>query len=462
MIENRKYPFWYFLVLFTAFFLVVVFWYMLLSKLVEKRPNHNSDKIGLIVSDNPLDYINLIGEIEPIDQDFVIVDSITKRKVISNIVNIALKDKFKSILEFASEFKQIYSSSDYEITYLDSIINRIQIKLPISEKENFKIEIKKKLNNYKLLVWDETLFSVSNYMTNDPFLLNDKDRWYLDAIQITEAWKKTSGDSDVKIAIIDNGFDLNHPELIGKSKLPYNVVTKNSDVSASLINHGTHVAATAVGKGNNKNGLIGICPDCSFIPIKVEDSQGLMSSSYIIDGILYAIKNDADVINLSLGFQYGDLENEITEEIQNDLIKTEGKDEEEFWNELFEYAAEKNVICVLAAGNNHLLTGIDPFTRSSKTIKVGAFDRNGQIAKFSNFGFYTSIYAPGVDIKSAKPNNGYEYLEGTSMATPILAGFIGLVKSQNKKINNNAVLAIVNKNSIVVDKKRIFKVKSIK
>jgi subtilisin family serine protease len=322
----------------------------------------------------------------------------------------------------------------------------LQVQLPEKERVKFKTEVKSKLNQYKLLVWDETLFDYVKTF-NDPKLKDNSVNWYLKAININKAWEQTTGDNQIVIAVIDNGFDLNHPELKGKAVKPYNVIDKTTDVSPSKENHGTHVASTIVAKGDNNQGLVGICPDCSFMPIKVEDQNGMMTNTYIIDAILYAIKNKADVINLSLGMQIP-MGLNIPIQEQKEYINSNAKDEEEFWNDLFNYASQKNVSCVLAAGNSNILTGFDPFQRAKATIKVGAVNQNGQKASFSNFGTLTTIYAPGTTIYGAKPGNSYQILEGTSMAAPIVSGFVGLIKSKNKNSTNLEILKILNANTI--------------
>ena len=133
---------------------------------------------------------------------------------------------------------------------------------------------------------------------------------------------------------------------------------------------------------------------------------------------------------------------------QMNYIQSSAKDEEEFWDDLFAYADEKNVTCVLAAGNSNMMTGFDPFQRSKNTIKVGAIDNHNNKANFSNFGPNTTIYAPGTNIYGAKPGNSYEVLQGTSMAAPIVSGFVGLLKSMNKNLTNSQVISIINRNSV--------------
>lgn len=447
--KTNKYPFSYFLILFLALILAILFWIIVLKSVVSNS-SHASVSVTNPITESEYwqrKYLpNQPGKIKPIDTTKIIIDTINKRKIVGNLVNIAIKNTTNSIAKFASDLKEKYPSDDYKIVYIDSVINRLQVQLPEKDRVNFKLEVKEKLNQYKLLVWDETLFDYVKTF-NDPKLKDNNANWYLNAININKAWEQTTGNKQIVIAVIDNGFELNHPELKGKAVKPYNVIDKSTDVSPSKQNHGTHVASTIVATGNNNQGLVGICPDCTFMPIKVEDQNGKMSNTYIIDAILYAIKNKADIVNLSLGMQIPIGVNIPLEE-QKEYINSNAKDEEEFWDDLFNYANEKNVTCVLAAGNSNIMTGFDPFQRAKSTIKVGAINQNEQKANFSNFGPNTTIYAPGTNIYGAKPGNSYEVLQGTSMAAPIISGIIGLIKSKNKNISNQEILRILNANSI--------------
>lgn len=447
--KNNKYPFRYYAFLLLMLVISILLW-LLFFHLIPINNLKNSSITNRQLTENEYwqqDYLpKQVGQIKPIDTSKIINDSLNRRKIVSNLVNIAIKNTSNSIAKFANELKQNYPSEDYKIVYIDSVINRLQVELPEKVRENFKTEVKIKLNQYKLLVWDETLFdNVKNF--NDPKLNDNSTNWYLKTINVDRAWNQTTGNKNIIIAVIDNGFDLNHPELKDKSIKPYNVIDKTTNVSPSNENHGTHVTSTIIAKGNNNQGLVGICPECSFMPIKVEDQNGMMSNTYIIDAILYAIKNKADVINLSLGMQIPSGVN-IPLQDQKDYINSIAKDEEEFWDDLFNYANEKNVTCVLAAGNSNIMTGFDPFQRSKITIKVGAIDKNQNKASFSNFGPNTTIYAPGTNIYGAKPGNSYEILQGTSMAAPIVSGFVGLLKSMNKNLTNQQIISIINRNSV--------------
>jgi subtilisin family serine protease len=149
---------------------------------------------------------------------------------------------------------------------------------------------------------------------------------------------------------------------------------------------------------------------------------------------LYAIKNDADVINISLGKYYNESVTNLPLERQKDFAQQLGKDEEEFWNELLTYAEKENSTIVFATGNQNILVGLDPMLRSEKAIKVAAINQNLSRTSFSNFGDKVTVYAPGEKINSIVPGNQEKILDGTSMASPIVAGSIALMKSINKNI----------------------------
>ena len=437
----KRYPIYYFVILFFTFLLSIIFWWLIL-----KNFNSSSTKIS-----NTGNYDESIFELQPIDPDKIIDDKENNRKVISNIVNIAVKDTLSKTTEFITEFHKIYNQSDYEIRYADSTLNFIQIEVPDDQRIVFKSEIKQKMSSYELLVWDESLFSSNE--TNS----NAGSEWFIGASNLSIPIESVDA-SNITIAIIDNGFDINHPALVGRTYMPYNVIDKSENVRPRPENHGTHVASIAAGSNVSQANFQGICKTAKIMPVKIEDENGYMTSTYIIKGILYAIKNKADVINLSLGLQ--SLNNISLSEQQN-YMEFGAKDEESFWNEVFAYAEKNKTICVLAAGNSSTLTGVDPFQRSPKTVKVGAVDQNLQKADFSNYGSYTTIFAPGKDILGAKPGNGFEMMEGTSMAAPIVSGFIALLKAKNNTKTNSEILTLLQSNTEMINNLDILKYKTL-
>jgi subtilisin family serine protease len=198
-------------------------------------------------------------------------------------------------------------------------------------------------------------------------------------------------------------------------------------------------------------GISGVAPRCKLIPIQIADQNGMMTTSSILDGIFYALKNDADIINMSLGIDLSDAAKYLTEEQQETFAKTIYKDEAAMWNEVYEIAQKEGTIIVQAAGNSSVISSLDPMKRSNISIIVGATDRKGKKAQFSNYGDGVDVYAPGVSIYSSVPNQNFEQLDGTSMASPIIAGCVALIKSLNKDASIIDIKRLINDTGIIVE-----------
>ena len=382
-----------------------------------------------------------------IDKTKIIPDPLGGGYIVSNLLNIALKEKNKSFISFANDLKSFYPDSNYKIIYFDTTVSRLQLLFPDNLRPTIKDEIKSKLNNYSLLIWDESIFQTSKVF-NDPAFSNRRANWYFSAVKANEAWNITTGNDKIVVAVIDCGFDLNQPDLKKHIFHPYNVITKDSNVFAtSTLYHGTHVAGIALANSNNGIGTSGIAPGCSFMPIQISGNDGAFSSSDVIDGLLYAIKHNANVINLSLGKQI--LEQLKNSSIQNQetFINTSLKDEEYFWEELFAYAEKQNITIIIASGNDNSMVGLDPMQRSESVIKVSSIDSSFKKAPYSNFGQESTICAPGTSIFSCLPNNKFGFLDGTSMAAPIVTGAVALMKSVNPNLKNIDIIRILKNTS---------------
>jgi subtilisin family serine protease len=380
-------------------------------------------------------------------------------EIISDRLFIAIKreSKEESILDFKKDFEKEYP--DLKIIYYRKEAKLMGVQVPPEERVNLKKEIKDKFkkSGYDLMIIDEVIFTSSSYNYNDPVFdnANKNKRWHFDKIHMEDAWKITKGKEDVIIAIVDNGFDINHEDLKDNYYKPYNVYTQDSNVNAPNIpiehgyGHGTHVAGISSAGINNRVGTAGIAPNCKYMPIQISDGSngGKFTNISIIEGILYAINNGADVINLSLGKYFPPNITSLPDSEQRKLIETRSLDEEAFWIEIFEMANDENITIVLAAGNQDILTGIDAITRSKSTINVASVDDQLRKSDFSNYSdTYTVVSAPGgdnpgrgEDIYSCFPNNQYESMPGTSMAAPIISGVVALMKSIDPDITNQEI-----------------------
>ena len=403
--------------------------------------------------------------IMPIEKNGVSMSEDGLYKVASDRLNVMLeKEDDNTMLDWAKAFKKAYPSSDYEIKYYNEDTYVLQIKVPADQRVKVKKELNSKLSDFGFDVFEETVFQ-TDFTSNDPALTDPKASWYLNPIGAKEAWDITQGDEEVIVAVVDNGFDLSHPELQGKIVNPYNVLSQDDNIRAIVTSkgvnaHGTHVAATAVGNGNNGNGLLGIAPNCKLMPIQVgnDNPDGSMSNTAILEGVLYAINKGADVVNVSLGMYTPDEVKGMSDGQQLNYIANSFKQEETMWEKVFQKAKEKDCIIVFAAGNDNVISGVDPKKRNTNTLRVSAVAPNETKAGFSNFGRYpnlnrdySTVSAPGVAIYSAAPDGQYQYMQGTSMAAPIVTGTIALMKSANHNLTSEEAISILQETGKTID-----------
>jgi len=225
--------------------------------------------------------------------------------------------------------------------------------------------------------------------------------------------------------------------------MPYNVWLHSKDIFAQRIDHGTHVAGTALAIIDNKMGLCGIAPECAFMPVQVANKHDFMTTTSVLDGILYALYQGADIINVSLGMEFTGT---LTDNEQRNLQENHFKEEERLWNKVMEISLKHKAIIVLAAGNENMLAGVNPMNRPKNFIIVSAVDKSNleyRKAGFSNYGGYSTISAPGVEIFSTVSNNDYQVMDGTSMSAPIISGTVALMKSLNKDLTPEQIICVL-------------------
>ncbi len=394
------------------------------------------------------------GVLPPIRDDDPIRRNPGEPVIRENLLLVWMQNEDKSIMELGRDFKNAYPGEDYKITSYSEGAKCMEIEVPIAQREYLKGHLKTQFApKYKLEVFDVSMFGYE-LKPSDPAMSNNNYTWYLKAIHAFEAWDITMGSDQVVVAVVDNGFTLNHKELYSKVVQPYNVWTHDDKIFAQSEDHGTHVAGTAIGSANNGVGLCGIAPNCKFMPVQVADQQGRMTTTSILYGILYALYQGADVVNVSLGAQMTGL-SDYPEEFQRQLIQ-KNKEEERLWQEVSRIADLHKATLVVAAGNDNVLAGIDALHRPENIIVVSALDkqnRNFDKAAFSNYGTdYTTISAPGVDIYSCY-HNGFQVMQGTSMAAPVVSGAVALMKSLNKDLTTQQIICVLQSSGMQVSGK---------
>ncbi len=353
--------------------------------------------------------------------------------------------------EFMGDFRKEWPDRNkYQFSHPDTVFNCVVLTVPEEERLQMIDEIPQRMRpKYEVDVIPESITN-STKKTNDPAMTNLQHSYYFDLSNVYEGWDVSMGSEEVVIAVIDCGFDLKHEEFKGKLVKPYNSVTRNNNVfvpQAEGGDHGTHVAATAAGIADNSAGAAGVAPKCKIMPIQaaryVEGWGLLFADSDVLEAIRYAITEGADVINLSIGAGENPVKY-LPLPMQQQLIDNAFKDAERFWAHVFKTAESRGIVVVQAAGNNSMLTGaVEPEKRSEHTIRVAAVGPDKSRADFSNFGNKTTISAPGFRIYNAYAGNRYDYMDGTSMASPMVAGAAALLKSIHPELRPHEIKEIL-------------------
>jgi subtilisin family serine protease len=183
----------------------------------------------------------------------------------------------------------------------------------------------------------------------------------------------------------------------------------------------------------------GIAPACRIMPVQLTLPQEQPTVTDVIDGILYAMRNGAQVINMSLARVISP--DALPTDLTIDGVSAYS-DEELFWAELFAMLDARDITLVMAAGNQGIPVGLDPMQRHPHTIKVAAVDSLGRLAAFSNYGPST-IPAPGVQVLSCVAGGGWTRADGTSMAAPLVAGMVGLIRHVRPSITNEELVPLL-------------------
>jgi subtilisin family serine protease len=234
---------------------------------------------------------------------------------------------------------------------------------------------------------------------------------YLSDVGLPKAWDSVTGSDEMTLAVIDSGVVVGHPDLAGRLLAGRDVVNRDSD-PADDNGHGTEVTGVVAAATNNRAGVAGATWRGRILPIKVLDAQNRAVDSDVAAGITWAVDQGADVINLSLA---GPGASAVLQAAVN-------------------YATERNVVVVAAAGNLAPGQAAQPEYPAAcdGVIAVGATDRSNNLASFSNTGSWVDLVAPGVDVFTAAPRTGtrpYVSVSGTSFASPLVAGAALLLRS---------------------------------
>jgi len=267
-------------------------------------------------------------------------------------------------------------------------------------------------------------------LPNDPYFLPYQwDKWVMYGDQ---AWDIVGGTMDVRVAVVDNGTDWQHPDLAASFKtgeLGFDFIGNDNDPRPDNINvpqsfHGTHVAGIIAATRNNNEGIAGWSL-VQLLAVRVLNDSGSGTTDVVASGIRWAADHGARIINMSL-----------TSSASSQVLV-----------EACQYAAQAGVLLVAASGNEGQ-QAIGYPAALSQCIAVGASSTDSRLAYFSNYGPEQELAAPGVSILSTVPGARYDSADGTSMAAPQVSGVAALVLAKDYGLSASEVRAILDASAI--------------
>lgn len=366
------------------------------------------------------------------------------------------------------------STAQSSIESIDGVVSRtipsLNVLVVETENASFSSEIGtlagvEYFTDNPTIQWQEPSDVVKLEGAGEPPTSGDDDfffdlQWGHTAVSAVPAWQNGYRGQGVVVAVLDSGVDCDHadiaPNLLAGVSTSF---VPGEDVCVRpgfFFNHGTHVAGTVLA-ADNAYGTIGVAPKAKLMAVKVlSEFTGSGSFAGVVEGIVYAANNGADIINMSLGAL-------IPKAGQNDAAQKELKD---LLDEATTYAHNKGVLIIASAGNEgvdlrsgytHLPSDADWILSISATRPIGwAIDPSTDLdvpASYSNYGRNKIEFAgPGGDLEPSVPGTcvvagisqacavfdlvfstiagGWGWSGGTSMAAPHAAGVAAIIKSQ--------------------------------
>jgi hypothetical protein len=254
------------------------------------------------------------------------------------------------------------------------------------------------------------------------------DQWALNRVSYEAAWPASKG-GGVTVAVVDTGVLGNHEDLAGAVVPGIDLASDRNSVDPSgrgMVDpggHGTHVAGIIGARANNGRGIAGGAPGVKIMPIRVLDAHGGGVASDVAEGIIWAAEHGARVINVSLGGG------------PSPGMRT-----------AMQYANSRRSVVIAASGNGYQSGNVPSYPAAyPEAIAVGSVNNSLNHSSFSNTGAWLDLAAPGEMIVSTygASRTNYQWMSGTSMATPYVAAAAALVIGQNKSLTASRVRALL-------------------
>jgi thermitase len=269
-----------------------------------------------------------------------------------------------------------------------------------------------------------------------------KEQWAIGKVNAEKAWAKAGnkGNRKVLVAVIDTGADYKHESLAPNMVPGYDFKENDNDpmdkTGFQNPGHGTHCAGAIGATGLIEGGIIGLAPEISLMPLRFLGEDGSGDLNAAIKAIDYAIEKGVHVISASWGAT-------VPRSTAAPLL------------EAIKRADDKGIIFVSAAANdgaNNDKVEVYPANNGyPNSITVAASNVSDAKPQWSNYGkANVHVASPGENIMSTLPGNKYGNLSGTSMATPLVAGLVALLKSQDMSLTGAQIRAILQTTGVKV------------
>ncbi|WP_234435068.1 S8 family serine peptidase [Streptomyces pyridomyceticus] len=260
-------------------------------------------------------------------------------------------------------------------------------------------------------------------------------QWHLDAMHAPEMWKVSKGEG-VTVAVIDGGFKLDHPDLVGQFLPGKDFSGSSGGVGSYSDGHGTMMASLIAGTGKSRggNGAYGLAPNAKILPLKIDNgSVGTAVTADFLDqigqAVTYAVDQGAKVISISQGVS------SVTA-LPGDVVKL---------SRILAAARARGALVVSSVGNSAKSGNLVEYPGAlPNVVGVGAVDRNGTVTEESETGPQVALVAPGQDtISACTAPSGYCTGHGTSDATALASASAALVWAVHKDWTANQVLRVL-------------------